>query len=74
MCDSSWQGKLKERIARLTRRRTLGAQVRVLSVQRVNRSFNARNSCLGRTYHYYLPATILRLRMDGAHPSRQRQP
>ena len=45
----------------------LGAQVRVLSVQRVNRSFNARNSCMGRTYHYYLPASILRLRLDGAH-------
>lgn len=41
-------------------------QVRVLSVQRVNRSFNARTSCRGRTYHYFLPASVLGLHLDGA--------
>ncbi|KAK9846471.1 hypothetical protein WJX81_004698 [Elliptochloris bilobata] len=44
----------------------LPPEVRVLSVQRVNRSFNARNSCNSRTYHYYLPASIMGLRLDGS--------
>ena len=48
------------------RGRNAGVQVRVLSVQRVNRSFNARTSCRGRTYHYFLPASVLGLHLDGA--------
>lgn len=40
-------------------------QVRVFSVQRANRSWNARTMCDGRTYHYYLPAAALKLRLDG---------
>jgi tRNA U38,U39,U40 pseudouridine synthase TruA len=43
-----------------------GLQVRVLSVQRANRSWNARSMCDGRSYHYYLPVAALGLRMDGA--------
>ena len=42
-------------------------QVRVLSVQRVNAGFNARGYCNTRTYHYYLPASILGLALDGKH-------
>lgn len=40
-------------------------QVRVLSVQRVNNGFNARGFCNNRTYHYYLPTTILGIALDG---------
>ena len=39
-------------------------QVRVLSVQRVNGGFNARGHCRNRTYHYYLPASILGVKGD----------
>ena len=42
-------------------------QVQVLSVQRVNGGFNARGYCNTRTYHYYLPASILGLALDGKH-------
>ena len=44
---------------------TYYVQVRVLSVQRVNNGFNARGFCKERTYHYYLPTTILGLALDG---------
>jgi tRNA U38,U39,U40 pseudouridine synthase TruA len=44
------------------------AQVRVLSAQRVNRSFSARTDCRSRTYVYFLPAAALGLRLDGAPP------
>ena len=37
----------------------------MLSVQRVNNGFNARGFCNNRTYHYYLPTTILGLALDG---------
>ncbi len=40
-------------------------QVQVLSVQRVNSGFNARSYCNTRTYHYFLPASILGLALDG---------
>jgi len=43
----------------------LVVQVQVLSVQRVNGGFNARGYCNTRTYHYYLPASILGLSLDG---------
>lgn len=35
----------------------LPRDVRVLSVQRVNKKFTARRSCRDRTYEYYLPAS-----------------
>eukprot|EP00775_Hariotina_reticulata_P003564 gene3564-3832_t len=35
--------------------------VRVLSVQKTNKSFNARRWCGSRTYEYYLPAAVLGL-------------
>ncbi|KAL3133971.1 hypothetical protein ABBQ32_008415 [Trebouxia sp. C0010 RCD-2024] len=44
----------------------LPAEVRVLSVQRVNNGFNARGFCNNRTYHYYLPTTLLGLALDGS--------
>ncbi|KAL0045471.1 hypothetical protein WJX82_007559 [Trebouxia sp. C0006] len=44
----------------------LPAEVQVLSVQRVNSGFNARSYCNTRTYHYYLPASILGLALDGS--------
>ncbi|KAL0039788.1 hypothetical protein WJX77_008016 [Trebouxia sp. C0004] len=44
----------------------LPAEVQVLSVQRVNSGFNARSYCNTRTYHYYLPASILGLAVDGS--------
>jgi hypothetical protein len=34
-------------------------QIRVFSVQRVNRSFDARRDCVRRHYHYYLPAWVI---------------
>ena len=39
---------------------TVSAQIRILSVQRTSRSFDARFSASARTYHYYLPLHILR--------------
>ena len=41
-------------------------QVRVLSVQRTSRAFDARFSACARTYHYYLPLHILRPCSAGA--------
>ena len=43
----------------------LPATVKVLAVQRVNRSFDARERCGERTYHYWLPASAIGLAMDG---------
>ncbi len=45
----------------------LPAQVRVLAAQRVQQKFNARQCCRSRAYSYFLPASALGLRMDGAH-------
>eukprot|EP00884_Botryococcus_braunii_P014325 jgi/Botrbrau1/22894/Bobra.0065s0047.1 len=50
----------------------LPREVRVLSVQRANRSWNARTMCDGRTYHYYLPAMALGLRLDGGEEDKER--
>lgn len=37
----------------------LPASIRVFSVQRVTKSFEARRDCTRRSYHYYLPASFL---------------
>ncbi|GFR46264.1 hypothetical protein Agub_g7817 [Astrephomene gubernaculifera] len=39
--------------------RRLPREVRVFSVQRVNKKFNARRFCFDRTYEYFLPAHLL---------------
>ncbi|GFH30598.1 protein kinase domain-containing protein [Haematococcus lacustris] len=39
----------------------------VLAVQKVNKAFSARRSCITRTYEYYLPAWLLGLHGDGRH-------
>ncbi|KAJ9517084.1 hypothetical protein QJQ45_002593 [Haematococcus lacustris] len=39
----------------------------VLAVQKVNKAFSARRSCITRTYEYYLPAWLLGLHGDGGH-------
>lgn len=44
----------------------LPPSVRVLSVQRVNKKFNARRACMERTYEYYLPASLLGMKCDGS--------
>ena len=41
-------------------------QVRVLSVQRTNQKFDARHSAHTRTYHYYLPVSMLSPGSSGA--------
>eukprot|EP00887_Chlorella_sp_A99_P000194 scaffold13.g194.t1 len=43
----------------------LPPEVRVFSVQRVSKSFDARLECVRRQYHYYLPASFLGLALDG---------
>ena len=40
-------------------------QVRVFSIQRVSKSWNARSECIRRTYNYWLPASALGLALDG---------
>jgi tRNA pseudouridine38-40 synthase len=40
-------------------------QIRVLSVQRVNNKFNGRANCEARVYSYFLPTSILGLKLDG---------
>lgn len=47
-------------------------QVRVFSIQRVNKSWNARSECIRRTYSYYLPAAVLGLALDGGERDMQR--
>lgn len=44
----------------------LPATVRVFSVQRVTKKFNARAECTRRTYTYYLPANLLGVKGDGS--------
>ncbi|KAL6755898.1 pseudouridine synthase [Haematococcus lacustris] len=39
----------------------------VLAVQKVNKAFSARRSCITRTYEYYLPAWLLGVHGDGRH-------
>jgi tRNA pseudouridine38-40 synthase len=46
--------------------------VRVFSVQRVVKSWNARMECLRRTYSYYLPASALGLALDGGAADQER--
>ncbi|KAK9844843.1 hypothetical protein WJX74_007519 [Apatococcus lobatus] len=43
----------------------LPEQVRVFALHYVNRSFNARSYCVQRTYHYYIPASVLGLQSHG---------
>ncbi|KAL4448956.1 hypothetical protein ABPG77_007673 [Micractinium sp. CCAP 211/92] len=43
----------------------LPPEVRVFSIQRVSKSWNARSECIRRTYSYYLPASALGLALDG---------
>ncbi|KAK9868395.1 hypothetical protein WJX84_008447 [Apatococcus fuscideae] len=43
----------------------LPEQVRVFAVHSANRSFNARSYCVQRTYHYYMPASVLGLQGNG---------
>ena len=43
----------------------LPRDIRVLSCQRVNSGFSARERCGDRTYHYYLPASVLGLSPAG---------
>lgn len=43
--------------------------VKVLSLQRVNKGFDARERCGERTYHYWLPISAGGITMDGARPS-----
>lgn len=47
-------------------------QVRVFSIQRVSKSWNARSECIRRTYSYYLPAAALGLALDGGQHDAQR--
>jgi tRNA U38,U39,U40 pseudouridine synthase TruA len=49
----------------------MGMQVRVLSVQRTNQKFDARQICEGRVYSYFLPTYIIGLQLDGSlsHPA-----
>lgn len=46
--------------------RHLSDSIRVFSVQRVTKSFDARRECTRRTYHYYIPAWFLGIRGDGS--------
>lgn len=50
----------------------LPPEVRVFSIQRVNKSWNARSECIRRTYSYYLPAAVLGLALDGGDRDAQR--
>ncbi|KAI3430436.1 hypothetical protein D9Q98_005031 [Chlorella vulgaris] len=43
----------------------LPPEVRLFSIQRVNKSWNARTECTRRSYRYYLPASVLGLALDG---------
>ncbi|PSC73076.1 tRNA pseudouridine synthase [Micractinium conductrix] len=43
----------------------LPPEVRVFSIQRVSKSWNARSECIRRTYNYWLPASALGLALDG---------
>ncbi|PRW32888.1 tRNA pseudouridine synthase [Chlorella sorokiniana] len=45
---------------------SLPPEVRVFSIQRVSKSWNARSECIRRCYNYYLPASILGLKLDGS--------
>lgn len=46
--------------------------MRVFSIQRVSKSWNARSECIRRTYSYYLPASALGLALDGGERDAQR--
>lgn len=46
--------------------RSWSVQIRVLSVQRTHQKFNARAICEARAYSYFLPTSILGLKLDGA--------
>ncbi|KAK9918566.1 hypothetical protein WJX75_005011 [Coccomyxa subellipsoidea] len=50
----------------------LPRQVRVLSVQRTNQKFDARQICEGRVYSYFLPTYIIGLQLDGSEEDRER--
>ncbi|KAL4422713.1 hypothetical protein ABPG75_008910 [Micractinium tetrahymenae] len=50
----------------------LPPEVRVFSIQRVSKSWNARSECIRRTYSYYLPASALGLALDGGERDAQR--
>ncbi|BDA49208.1 probable tRNA pseudouridine synthase 1 at N-terminal half [Coccomyxa sp. Obi] len=52
--------------------RYLPGQVRVLSVQRTNQKFDARQICEGRVYSYFLPTSIVGLQLDGGEQDRER--
>ncbi len=52
--------------------RTPPRQVRVFSIQRVSKSWNARSECIRRTYSYYLPASALGLALDGGERDEKR--
>jgi len=43
----------------------LPTTIRIFSVQRVSKKFDARRECIRRTYHFYLPAALLGLKGDG---------
>ena len=43
----------------------LPPEIRVFGVQRVTKSFDARNECIRRLYHYYLPASVLGIEGEG---------
>ncbi|GAX79596.1 hypothetical protein CEUSTIGMA_g7037.t1 [Chlamydomonas eustigma] len=40
--------------------------IRVFTVQKTNKKFNARHLALSRIYEYYLPVSMLELKMDGS--------
>eukprot|EP00208_Stichococcus_sp_RCC1054_P004074 CAMPEP_0206148292 /NCGR_PEP_ID=MMETSP1473-20131121/36198_1 /ASSEMBLY_ACC=CAM_ASM_001109 /TAXON_ID=1461547 /ORGANISM="Stichococcus sp, Strain RCC1054" /LENGTH=546 /DNA_ID=CAMNT_0053545583 /DNA_START=349 /DNA_END=1989 /DNA_ORIENTATION=- len=46
--------------------------VKVLSLQRVNKGFDARERCGERTYHYWLPISAVGITMDGGEEDQRR--
>lgn len=48
------------------------SQVRVFSVQRVSKSWNARRECIRRSYSYFVPASVLGLALDGGKEDQRR--
>lgn len=50
----------------------LPSAIRIFSVQRVTKSFDARAECQRRKYHYHLPASILGLKLDGSEEDAER--
>ncbi|EFN50538.1 hypothetical protein CHLNCDRAFT_138514 [Chlorella variabilis] len=47
-------------------------KVRVFSVQRVSKSWNARRECIRRSYSYFVPASVLGLALDGGKEDQRR--